>query len=209
MANSLLDLERLRQTPLVATPFEYCVVPDFIRSDALARIAADFPRIDQGGSFPLESLECGHAFRQLTDELLSESVRDVFGAYFGIDLTDRPPTLTVRGRSRPKDGQIHIDSKTKLITVLIYFNPRWDSKGGCLRLLRSPDDIEDVIVEVPPADGMLLAFRCRDNAWHGHKPFDGVRRSIQLNWVVDEAAAHRSQWRHRVSSVLKRLRIAG
>ena len=81
--------------------------------------------------------------------------RSAFGEYFGIDLANRPPTLTVRGRARTKDGQIHIDSKTKLITVLIYFNRRWGTAGGCLRLLRSPDDIEDVIVEVPPESGTL------------------------------------------------------
>ncbi|MFN8453038.1 MAG: 2OG-Fe(II) oxygenase, partial [Anaerolineae bacterium] len=79
----------------------------------------------------------------------------------------------------------------------------------CLRLLRSPDDIEDVIAEIPPESGTLVAFRCRENAWHGHKPFDGIRRSVQLNWVVDEAAAKRSERRHGWSSLLKRLRIAG
>lgn len=205
----MLDLNRLQRTPLTRDPFEHCVVPQFIHPEALPGIEADFPAIDQGGSFPLSALEYGPAFRQFTEELLSTDLRDVFGTYFGIDLSGRPPTLTVRGCCRPRDGQIHIDSKTKLITVLIYLNRQWGARGGCLRLLRSPDDIEDVIVEVPPENGLLLAFRCRDNAWHGHKPFDGMRRSLQLNWVVDEAAANRSLRRHRLSSLLKRLRLAG
>lgn len=206
---SVLDLSKLRRTPLATEPFEYCVVSDFIDAGALDRIERDFPAIDQGGSFPLSSLQYGAGFQELVDELLKPETRDAFGQYFGIDLSDRPPTLTVRGRARPKDGQIHIDSKTKLITVLIYFNRRWGSNGGCLRLLRSPDDIEDVIAEIPPESGTLVAFRCRENAWHGHKPFDGVRRSVQLNWVVDESAARRSERRHGWSSLLKRLRLTG
>lgn len=205
---SVLDLNKLRRTELAKDPFEYCVVSDFVDAAALDRAERDFPQIEQGGSFPLASLSYGPGFQELVDALLDAQTRTAFGEYFGIDLANRPPTLTVRGRARSKDGQIHIDSKTKLITVLIYFNRRWGNAGGCLRLLRSPDDIEDVIVEIPPESGTLVAFRCRDNAWHGHKPFDGVRRSIQLNWVVDETAAKRSERRHGWSSLLKRLRIA-
>ncbi|MEW4531406.1 MAG: 2OG-Fe(II) oxygenase [Maioricimonas sp. JB045] len=205
---SLLNIEALRSTPLKTEPFEYCVVPDFVTGEALERIQADFPDIEHGGSFPLDALTYGPAFDEMAQELLSPEVRDIFGEYFGIDLEGRPPTLTVRGRTRLKDGKIHLDSKTKLITVLIYFNPDWDSEGGRLRFLGSGNNIEDVIDEVVPGNGTLVAFRCRDNAWHGHKPYDGVRRSIQLNWVVDEAAARRSHKRHRFSSLLKSLRLA-
>jgi hypothetical protein len=205
----MIDLERLRATPLVKEPFEYCIVPEFMPRDVLDRVEADFPVIDQGGSFPLSTLTYGPGFAALVEELRSDAVRDAFGDYFGIDLTGRPPTITVRGRARGKDGQIHTDSKTKLITVLIYFNRNWSAEGGRLRLLRSPDDIEDAIAEAPPESGLMMAFRCRENAWHGHKPHDGVRRSIQLNWVVDESAANRSERRHKWSSLLKRLKLAG
>ena len=202
----VLDLEKLYRTPLAANPFEHCVVSDFIDAGALDRIERDFPQIDQGGSYPISSLQYGAGFQELVDDLLKPETRSAFGEYFGIDLANRPPTLTVRGRARTKDGQIHIDSKTKLITVLIYFNRRWGSNGGCLRLLRSPDDIEDVIVEVPPESGMLVAFRCRDNAWHGHHPFDGERRSLQLNYVTTESASRWSSLRHSVSAMIKSLR---
>ena len=145
---SLLNIEALRSTPLKTEPFEYCVVPDFVTGEALERIQADFPDIEHGGSFPLDALTYGPAFDEMAQELLSPEVRDIFGEYFGIDLEGRPPTLTVRGRTRLKDGKIHLDSKTKLITVLIYFNPDWDSEGGRLRFLGSGNNIEDVIDEV-------------------------------------------------------------
>ena len=46
--------------------------------------------------------------------------------------------VTARGVSAARDGQIHTDSRTKLITVLIYMNNAWEAKTGRLRLLRGP-----------------------------------------------------------------------
>jgi Rps23 Pro-64 3,4-dihydroxylase Tpa1-like proline 4-hydroxylase len=116
--------------------------------------------------------------------------------------------VTVRAHCRARDGQIHTDSKGKLITVLVYLNQSWEADGGRLRLLRSPDDIDDYVAEVPPDEGTLLAFRCSDNAWHGHKSFEGPRRAIQLNWVVDDAYLRREQRRHRISAFFKSFRMA-
>ena len=47
-------------------------------------------------------------------------------------------------------------------------------------------------MEVPPTEGTLLAFRRSNNSWHGHKPFSGLRRVIQFNWVTSEAVVRRS-----------------
>jgi hypothetical protein len=180
------------------------VLPGFVRADCLKRIEADFPKIEQGGSFPLASLTFGDAFGELGDELLGESVRAAFAEKFGLDLAGRPATLTVRGRCRSKDGKVHTDSRSKLITALIYLNDDWSGDGGQLRLLRS-NNIEDVIAEVPPHAGTLICFRNRENAWHGHTSYEGPRRALQLNWVVDEAAARKSERRHGLSASLKSL----
>ena len=116
--------------------------------------------------------------------------------------------VTVRGHCRARDGQIHMDSKDKIVTVLLYLNPSWEEDGGRLRLLRRPGDIEDFAAEVPPDEGTMLAFKCSDNAWHGHKSFEGERRAIQLNWVTNERYVRREQRRHKVSSLFKRLGLA-
>ena len=89
----------------------------------------------------------------------------------GMDLKGRPTMVTARGVSAARDGQIHTDSRTKLVTVLIYMNNAWEAKTGRLRLLRGPDDLEDVIAEVPPDEGTLLIFRNEPNAWHGFHAF--------------------------------------
>jgi hypothetical protein len=71
--------------------------------------------------------------------------------------------------------------------------------------LRGPNDIDDMIAEVPPEAGTLIAFRRSSRSWHGHKPYDGVRRAIMLNWMIDAATARRELRRHAVSAGIKRL----
>ena len=202
---SQLDLDRFRATPLQAEPFPHLIVPGFLRPDAMSAVNADYPQIDKPGSFPTSELSYGPAFARLLDELNGPEMTAAFAGKFGIDLSDHPIMITVRGQCRAKDGQIHTDSKTKIITVLLYMNSGWEADGGRLRLLRSGADLEDVVAEVPPEEGTLLAFLNGPTAWHGHKSFTGQRRTIQVNWVTDQGVVAREQARHRLSAKIKRL----
>jgi hypothetical protein len=186
-------------------PFDYLVVPGFVKPEARTAVNADYPRIDTPGSFPVSELTYGPAFRSLLDTLTGPEVRRAFEDKFGLDLTGRPTMVTVRGRCGTRDGNIHTDAETKIITALIYMNPAWESSGGRLRLLRSAHDLDDVIVEVPPTEGTLVAFRRSANSYHGHKLFIGARRVIQLNWVTGEGVKQRELMRHRVSAWVKKL----
>jgi hypothetical protein len=205
---SMLDLERFRGTPLTREPFEFLIVPEFVKADARAAIHNDYPEIDRPGSFPLREVTYGSAFAKLVEEMRSDEFRKAFEEKFSIDLTNRPDMITVRGRCSEKDGKIHTDSETKIITILIYMNAGWESAGGRLRLLRSGNNLDDMILEVPPTEGTLLAFRRSNNSWHGHKPFSGPRRVIQFNWVTSEAVVRREQNRHRFSAWMKKIRGA-
>lgn len=200
-----LDLDALRATPLAREPYDHVIIPAFVRSDALDPLVRDYPRIERAGSFPAAELEYGPAFGALLDELESAALRDAMAEKFGVDLTGRPSLVTVRGRCQAKDGQIHTDSKDKIITVLIYLNAAWEMDGGRLRILRCGDDLDDVAAEVPPIAGTLLAFRRSERSFHGHRPFVGERRVVQLNWLTSAAVARREELRHRVSAFAKKL----
>jgi hypothetical protein len=202
---SLIDIDAFRAAPLTTEPFPFLIVPGFVRAATVGSILIDFPEIEKGGSFPLNSLEYGAVFKDFCQQLRGDALRAAFEDKFDIDLSARPTTLTVRGRCRARDGQIHADSRTKLITVLIYLNDSWSAAGGRLRLLRASDNLENYVAEVPPDLGTMLCFRNQPNAWHGHTSFEGPRRTIQLNWVTDEAAAHKSERRHGISALVKRL----
>jgi hypothetical protein len=205
---AVLDLDLFSRTPLTREPFDFLVVPGFIKGDALPRIIADYPEVPRAGSFPLGEVKYGSGFDELIRDLRGPEFRRAFEEKFGVDLAGKPDMITVRGRCSEKDGRIHTDSVTKIITVLLYLNPAWEAAGGQLRLLRSGTDLEDVIAEVPPVEGTLLAFRRSENSWHGHKPFAGPRKVVQFNWVTSQAVVAREQNRHRFSAWLKKLRGA-
>jgi SM-20-related protein len=205
---SMLDLERLRNTPLTREPFDFLIVPEFVKAEARPVIDNDYPEVARPGSFPLREVNYGPAFAKLIEDMRSDEFRQAFEEKFNVDLTNRPDMITVRGRCSEKDGKIHTDSETKIITILIYMNPAWEPSGGRLRLLRSGSNLDDVILEVPPSEGTLLAFRRSNNSWHGHKPFSGPRRVIQFNWVTSEAVVRREQNRHRLSAWMKKFRGA-
>jgi SM-20-related protein len=205
MTEKTIDIGALRAMEVTREPFPHMIVPSFIRSDALQAIDADFPQIDCSGSLPLPTLDYGPKFKEFIDDIQGPEMRSAIAEKFDIDLRNRPTMITVRGRCRATDGRIHNDSKTKLITVLIYMNGTWESPGGRLRLLNSPDNLNDMFAEVPPDQGTLLVFRNQSNAWHGHESFEGIRRAVQLNWVRDVGVVWREKTRHSISAFFKKL----
>jgi hypothetical protein len=199
-----LDLAAFRATPLTREPFPFLVVPGFVKDRARQAVNADYPAIDSPGSFPVNSLTFGPGFHALLDELRGPAFQAACEEKFGLDLGGRSTMITVRGRCGSRDGNIHTDAVNKIITVLIYMNPSWEQAGGRLRLLRSGHDLDDILVEVPPVEGTLVAFRRTDNSWHGHKGFIGPRRVIQFNWVTTQGYQRREFVRHRVSAWAKK-----
>jgi SM-20-related protein len=202
---NVLDLDRLHAAPLEREPFDFVVVEEFVRGEGLAAIIADFPEIRGAGSYPAQALKYGPAFGKLAAELTGCELARAIGAKFSIPLDGRPTLLTVRGISDTGDGFIHTDSATKIITLLLYLNPVWEYLEGRLRLLRSPDDLDDCVREVVPLAGTMLAFRRSERSFHGHLPYIGPRRVLQLNWVRDQRVVRRELGRHRWSARLKAL----
>ena len=196
---AILDLDRLCAAPLHRDPFDFVIVEQFVAPSRCPALIADFPRLPGHGSYPLDLAGCGPAFAGLADELTGDGLRRAIEDKFDIDLAGRPTMITVRGRSGPRDGYIHTDSPTKLITVLIYLNPGWNDEAGRLRLLRGPDDLGDYAAEIPPLAGAMVAFR------RSAKSFHGERRVIQLNWVSSRWVLFRETVRHRFSAWVKRL----
>ena len=203
-----IDVEAVRAATVVADPFPFLMVPGFVKTEAIAAIERDFPRVAHAGSFPLPTLQYGPSFQAFMDAIRGPEFTAAVAGKFGIDLSRRPTMITVRGQSSARDGQIHTDSVTKLITVLIYMNGKWESPTGRLRLLRSATDLNDVIAEVPPDEGTLLVFKNQPNAWHGFEAFEGPRKVIQLNWVTNARVVWWEQTRHKISAFFKKGKAA-
>lgn len=212
MSNVALNYDAFDRIPVAEPPFPHLVVPHFVGEDDLRRLIAEMPEMRSGGSFPPEGLDLAPVVAGLVEELQGPRLKHAIAQKFGLDLDDAPTMLTLRGRTREKDGRIHRDSEAKLVTVLLYLNPEsaaWSAREGCLRLLNGPDDIEDYAVEVKPEHGTLLVFPNGPETWHGHRQYVGPRYTIQLNYMATNAKARYELRRHRFSALLKRLPFAG
>ena len=200
---SYLNIEALAGAEVKEKPFPYFVLDNIISPNRVKAVLDGFPDIQAGGSFTLEGLECGEEFTALIDELNGPDFRRLTSDKLGMDLNTLPMIVTLRGVSRPKDGRVHTDSKSKIATILIYFNDEWTAETGKLRILNS-GNMEDMADEVTPNAGALLGFRVTDNCWHGYPAFDGVRRSIQINFVADEKAVRKHHNRHGFTAKIKK-----
>lgn len=202
---SVFDYDAFDAAPHRSEPYEHIVVPGFVRRELLAAIARDYPEIQDTGSHPIESLRFGSAFEAFWKDVQSDEFRHHFERKFGIDLTGHPMMATAREYIESADGAIHTDSKTKVITILFYFNPEWPHAGGRLRILRSATNLEDYSDEIAPLDGLMLAFKRSEKSFHGHLPHAGHRRMVQIHWVDPKRVERNEEKRRTLRWRLKKL----
>jgi len=200
----MINFAALQAMNVIESPFPYAVIPNFIKAEQLTPLVENFPEITSRGSLPAGSVACTPVFQQLIDELQGAPLRKIIAEKFSIDLNDKPTMLTLRGYTTERDGLIHTDSKSKLITLLLYMNPQWDSEHGKLRLLRRSDSLDDYFEEISPMAGHCLIFKVTPNGWHGHYPFVGKRLSLQLNYLANDAALTKHLNHHRITAFFKR-----
>lgn len=198
----MINIALIKQTPLNNAPFPYMAIPQALSETHLTELVTEFPVIKSGGSFNEEDLQLTETFKALHQSIDSSAFRQVLTDKFHTDVTKSPLMITYRGHSRLKDGRVHTDSKSKLLTILIYFNQDWPAETGRLRILNS-EDMNDVADEINPTAGCMIAFKVTDNCWHGYPPFEGTRNAIQINFLASEAANKKHKFFHKVSAKLK------
>ena len=67
--------EKFERTPVAEDPFPHLVVRNFLSTENLARISADFPDLPGPGAFPPRALRLKGAFAGLMDELCAPWLR--------------------------------------------------------------------------------------------------------------------------------------
>lgn len=206
----LLDPARLDRpdTTVQQQPFPFMMahgqLPDEVRDD----LDRDFPRYASAGFFPYDPADCGPSVNALIDNMTAPTFARAIGERLGVDHLEQYPTLVTLCRLLNKrHGTIHTDSKSKVVTALIYLNPQWpDTSDGCLRFLHSIDDIDSVVVpELAPLYGEFAVFKRCENSFHGHLPYEGERRVIQVAWLTSEEEKQRKTRRGKFSRAFKKL----
>lgn len=212
MSTISINYEAVRRAVVSRVPCPHIVVPDFLAGPSLARAVSQLPEIRAGGSFPIGALELHPELKAMMEDFAGPRLKEIVSEKFGLDVRSAPSMVTMRGQTRAKDGRIHRDSASKRVTILLYLNDPekdWDHKGGCLRFLNGPDDVEDYASEIPPVGGTLVIFPNGPDTWHGHRPYVGARHTVQLNYMARDGRARYELVRHHVSAFCKRLPFFG
>ena len=200
----MLRYDSIAATPASDYPFRNLIGADILPVELEGDIARDFPQIDKTGFMRPEDFPMGPSFKALLAEVRSEKFAQAIGEKLNVNLVGKPSWVTVRKWSALKDGRPHTDGADKLASALIYLNPEGGS-GGNLRFLEGPDQAGPGTDEVNPGYGHFIAFPRLDNSWHGHTPFEGERRVVQIAWLVSEDAIARKAKRHGITEFLKKL----
>lgn len=210
MTTRLLDPARFDRpdTELHLQPFPFMVAHNQLPQAAASELARDFPKYPSAGFFPYDVSDCGPSVNALVSDVTTPAFATAIGERFGIDNLGQYPTLVTLCRLlNRRHGTIHTDSKSKVATALIYLNSRWpDTSDGCLRFLNRIDDIDDLVApEIKPLYGEFAVFKRCDNSFHGHLPYEGERRVIQVAWLINEEAKLRKTKRGKFSRIFKKL----
>jgi SM-20-related protein len=201
---AVLDLSAVRDAPLSRDPYDFFLGSNFLRRERIGELRRDFPDIAKPGFLTVDEVALKGAFKELIDELEGPELTEALSKKFGRDLHAFPRLTTIRKISQAKDGRIHTDGPSKVMTLLVYMNDEWGGDdGGRLRVLYDGENFEPFKVEVPPTMGTVFAFLRSDNSWHGHKPFAGERRVVQVAWITDAKEIERKRKRNGVAQFFK------
>ena len=206
----LLDPARLDRsdTTVQHQPFPLMVAHGQLPDESRGDLARDFPHYESAGFFPYEQDDCGPSINALVKDLTSPAFAGAIGQRLEIDHLDQYPTLVTLCRLLNKrHGTIHTDSKSKVATALLYLNAQWpDTSAGCLRFLHRVDDIDSMAMpELIPLYGELAVFKRCENSFHGHLPYEGERRVIQVAWLTSDEEKVRKTRRGNFSRAFKKL----
>lgn len=202
----MLNLDALAARPATPAPFPHLTAEGLLPPEAQAAVARDFPDPGKTGFFPVEELRYGPKFAELLEDLQRPEFSRIVGEKLGQDLESRPKMIVVRKWSSAKDGRPHTDGQDKIATALVYLNDDWKpEEGGALRFLAGADLDGSGTEPISPLYGSFAAFVRADDSWHGHPPFAGERRVVQVFWLRDEDAAARKTKRHKRTGLLKTL----
>ncbi|MDE2306863.1 MAG: 2OG-Fe(II) oxygenase [Xanthomonadaceae bacterium] len=206
----LLDPARLDRpdTTVQQQPFPFMVAHGQLPDEARSELDRDFPGYTSAGFFPYDPGDCGPAVNALIENMTAPAFAHAVGRRLGIDnLAGYPTLVTLCRLLNKRHGTIHTDSRSKIATALIYLNERWpDTSDGCLRFLHRIDDIDSLVVpELTPLYGEFAVFKRCDNSFHGHLPYEGERRVIQVAWLTSEEDKLRKTRRGKFSRAFKKL----
>ncbi len=199
-----IDLDAITRATRGTEPYDYVLGSGLLKQEVIDDLRRDFPAIDKPGYLTVDEVTLKGKFKTLIEELEGPEFTEALSRKFGRDLHPYPRLTTIMRKSQPKYGTPHTDGAAKIMTTLVYMNDEWEADGGGrLRVLYDGEHMDRYALEVPPTMGTVFSFLRSDKSWHGHKPFTGERKVVQIAWVKDQAELERKKKRNTTAQFFK------
>jgi hypothetical protein len=203
-APSVIDLDVVRSAKMSTEPYDHLWASNFLREEVIEDLRRTFPKLRKPGYLTVDDAELKGRFKTLIEEMEGPDLTEALSQKFGMNLHAFPRLTTIMAQSQAKYGDIHTDGPSKVMTMLVYMNDDWDEdQGGRLRVLYDGKNYEPYALEVPPVMGQTFAFLRSDHSWHGHKPFTGARKVVQVAWIRDQVELDRKKKRNAMAQMFK------
>ncbi len=200
----VLDFARIATAQRSEAPYPHLYGDHIVRDEYAGALRDTFPNLRNPGYLTLSDDALAGAFGELIETVQGQDFAGAVSDALSFEVRRRPTLVTVMSQCQKSAGRIHTDGKSKLATFLLYLNTEWPAGHvGSVRALNGQDDMEDYAAEVPPLFGNFFAFVRSDHSWHGHLPFAGPRRVVQVTWLDSEDAVKRKQRNNSVAQALK------
>jgi len=199
-----------------AQPFPHIVLDEFLPSELIAQVAANFPSgergsdrvftIGYGGQHKRQILpeDCNRFSRELFQFFNSRPVLQFLEGLTGIKGLLPDPYFDGGGFHEISRGGllgVHADfrinqklSVQRRLNMLVYLNPVWqDDWKGELELWSR--DMKECMVKVAPLMNRCVVFSTEADTWHGHPdplevPEGMTRKSMALYYYTASAAIY-------------------
>ncbi|MBE9103682.1 2OG-Fe(II) oxygenase [Nostoc cf. edaphicum LEGE 07299] len=122
------------------------------------------------GRFTSNLLPLSNIWRQLIEELWTDSYRAAIAEMSGLELKDCAMGIGFRRYNFGHLHRPHTDEPNKVLTHLLFFNQQWSVDwGGCLRILKDSQP-ESAFQDILPVSDSSVAIARSDNSWHTVTP---------------------------------------
>ena len=199
-----------------ATPFPHIVIDEFLPTELVQEILANFPTGERASDRVFNLGYGGEHKRQILPDDCSRFARDVFRFF-----NSRPVLQFLEGLTGIKgllpdpyfDGGgfheisrggrlgIHADFRInerlnvqRRLNILIYLNENWeDDWKGQLELWSR--NMKECVVKIPPLINRCVVFSTESDSWHGHPdpleiPEGRTRKSMALYYYTASSAIY-------------------
>ena len=192
-----------------AQPFEYIIIPNFLKKEIADKISNDYPENLQDYYKYNNPLEIKYAYDNIDN--MSEDIKNVFYALCSEKIINAMQSITNKKKLEydptchggglhihPNNGRLHmhldyekhpiLENKQRYLNIILYLSKDWKTEWGGQTELWN-EDMTECKVKSDVEFNSALIFKTTEKSWHGIPepikcPKDKFRKTLAFYYLV-------------------------